>query len=89
MMDQVLTMSAQDLARRADELSTELVEMPAKLEQARLELFNLRFRLATRQLEDTSQVRKARKQIARLETALSALQREQALIEAVRREREG
>ncbi|NLS78306.1 MAG: 50S ribosomal protein L29 [Chloroflexi bacterium] len=82
-------MKSEDLARRAEELSTELAEMPAKMEQARQELFNLRFRLATRQLEDTSQVSKARKQVARLKTALSALQREQAWIEIVRREREG
>ena len=89
MMDRIVNMSSQDLARRAEELTTELAEMPAKLDQAQQELFNLRFRLVTRQLEDTSQVGKARKQIARLKTALSALQREQAWIEIVRREREG
>ncbi len=89
MMDRIANMKSEDLARRAEELSTELAEMPAKMEQARQELFNLRFRLATRQLEDTSQVSKARKQVARLKTALSALQREQAWIEIVRREREG
>ena len=76
-------MKPKDLLELADE------ELVQRLKQSREELFNLRFRLATRQLEDTSQVRKARKQIARLKTTQSALQREQAWIETVRREREG
>jgi len=43
-------------------------ELAEQLENARREAFNLRFRHATRQLEDTSQERKARKEIARLLT---------------------
>lgn len=43
-------------------------ELAEELEHAHRELFNLRFRHATRQLEDTSQGQKARKNIARLLT---------------------
>lgn len=78
-----------ELARRMSELENELKELPAKIEAAYQELFNLRFRLATRQLEDTSQVRKARKQVARLKTAMSELRKEKALLEMVQRAREG
>ena len=38
------------------------------LESAHQSLFNLRFQSATRQLADVSQVRKARRRIARLKT---------------------
>jgi len=82
-------LTSAELDRRWTELVSDLEEMPSKLEEAYQELFNLRFRLATRQLEDTSQLRKARKAIARLKTAVSAMQREGALIELIRREREG
>ncbi len=82
-------MDAEGLSRRSTELLGELQEMPAKIDQAYQELFNLRFRLATKQLEDTSQIRRARKQIARLKTAMSEMQREWAFIESIRREREG
>jgi len=45
-------------------------ELRKELEDARKELFNLRFRFATRQLADVSQIRKVRKKIARLHTVL-------------------
>jgi len=38
------------------------------LESAHQSLFNLRFQAATRQLADVSQVRKARRRVARLKT---------------------
>ncbi len=49
-------------------LSTaELLEREAELKK---ELFNLRFQLATGQLEDTARLRTVRKSIARIKTAL-------------------
>jgi large subunit ribosomal protein L29 len=43
-------------------------ELPKQLEEAREELFNLRFRHATRQLANYSELGKARKKIARIKT---------------------
>jgi large subunit ribosomal protein L29 len=80
---------AATLDQRETELFSELEEMPAKLEEAYQSLFNLRFRQATRQLEDTSQLRKARKEIARLKTADREMRFELAVIDAMRRERAG
>ena len=51
-------------ARGQDELHTEL-------EETHQALFNLRFQAATRQLADVSQVRKARRRIARIRTLLT------------------
>ena len=56
------------------ELTTE--EIHQQLEQARENLFNLRFRLATSQLRDHNVLKAARRDIARLETILR--EREQA-----------
>ncbi len=53
-------------------------ELNADLESAHQALFNLRFQSATRQLADVSQVRKAKKHIARLKT----LVRERAILTA-------
>lgn len=50
-------------AKTVDELGTELVNL--KKEQ-----FNLRFQRATQQLENTAQVRKVRRDIARVQTIL-------------------
>ena len=47
--------------------TAELVEKENELKQ---ELFNLRFQLATGQLEGTARIREVRKQIARIKTAL-------------------
>ena len=55
---------ASDLrAKSADELKDELVSL--KKEQ-----FNLRFQRATQELENTSQVRKVRRDIAKVKTVL-------------------
>lgn len=51
-------------AKTVDELATELVDL--KKEQ-----FNLRFQRATQQLENTAQVRKVRRDIARVKTVLA------------------
>lgn len=45
-------------------------ELSKKLEEAHEELFNLRFRLATRQLVNHREIPKAKKKIARMETIL-------------------
>lgn len=50
------------------ELST--AEMVAKEQEFKKELFNLRFRLATGQLENTARLRQVRKSIARIKTVL-------------------
>ena len=43
-------------------------ELAKQLEEARQELFNLRFRLATRQLVNHRELRRVKKNIARLKT---------------------
>jgi len=45
-------------------------ELSKQYEEARRGLFNLRFRLATRQLVNHREVRRARKEIARIYTVL-------------------
>lgn len=49
-------------------MSTE--ELRRQLEEAYHELFNLRFRKATRQLDNTAAIGKARREIARIRTIL-------------------
>ena len=51
-------------------------ELTAELESKKSELFNLRFQLATGQLQNTAAVRACKKDIARILTVLS--QREKA-----------
>lgn len=61
-------MKVNELKKELKWLSTaELVEKENELKQ---ELFNLRFQLATGQLEGTARIREVRKQIARIKTAL-------------------
>jgi len=45
-------------------------ELDAKLSQARQELFNLRFQLATGRLDNVSRIRQVRKEIARILTVI-------------------
>ena len=45
-------------------------DLAKQLEEAHQELFNLRFRLATKQLVNHRELSRARKQIARLETII-------------------
>lgn len=58
-------------ARELRELSTDEVEV--RLEEAREEYFKLRFQLATGGLPDTSKLRSARREIARIATVLNEL----------------
>ncbi|MGH8923051.1 MAG: 50S ribosomal protein L29 [Acidimicrobiia bacterium] len=55
----------------------EYEELSEKLAEAKAELFNLRFQLATNQLENTARLRTVRREIARLATLL----REQEIVE--------
>jgi large subunit ribosomal protein L29 len=59
-------------------------ELSEKLDEAKEELFNLRFQLATNQLDNSTRLRQIRREIARIRTVM----REQEL-EAWRRQQEG
>ena len=45
-------------------------ELEAKIKELKEELFNLRFQLATGQLENTARISQVRKSIARMETVI-------------------
>ena len=65
-------MKAEDLrAQTPDQLKTRLVEL-------RKEAFNLRFRRASGQLENTARVRQVRRDIARIQTVLGQKRAKQA-----------
>jgi large subunit ribosomal protein L29 len=59
-------------------------KLAGRLAEAKEELFNLRFQLATNQLDKTSRLRELRREVARISTVM----REQE-IEAYFRQREG
>ena len=52
-----------------------LSELEGLLRDKKLELFELRMKLKTMQLQDTSQIRKTRKDIARIKTAIAEKRR--------------
>ena len=52
------------------ELSAE--DLQGKLKEARAELFNLRFQMATSQLDNTARVGQVKKDIARIQTEMRA-----------------
>ena len=45
-------------------------ELTEKLEEAKEELFNLRFQMATNQLDNTSRLRQLRREVARINTVI-------------------
>lgn len=49
-------------------------ELAAKLEEGRAELFNLRFQMATSQLDNTARVTTVKRDIARVQTEIRARQ---------------
>ena len=49
-------------------------ELQKALSETKRELFSLKFRQATNQLSDTSQIRKTRKKIARIQTVITQKQ---------------
>ena len=55
-----------------EELKTQSVaDLNAQLVDAKKELFNLRFRNATNQLDNTSRIKEVRKNIARIQTLIT------------------
>ena len=46
-------------------------ELLEKLDESKEELFNLRFQLATNQLDNTTRIRQVKKEIARIRTVMS------------------
>ena len=66
-------------ANELKELSTS--EMIEKEKEFKEELFNLRFQLATGQLENTSRLSEVRKSIARIKTALRQAELQKQLID--------
>ena len=52
------------------EMSAE--DLQTKLKEARAELFNLRFQMATSQLDNTARVGQVKKDIARIQTEMRA-----------------
>lgn len=47
-------------------------DLQSKLKEARAELFNLRFQMATGQLDNTAHVKEVKKDIARIQTEMRA-----------------
>ena len=47
-------------------------DLQSKLKEARAELFNLRFQMATSQLDNTARVSQVKKDIARIQTEMRA-----------------
>ena len=47
-------------------------ELAKKLEEGRAELFNLRFQMATSQLDNTARVKNVKRDIARVQTEIRA-----------------
>ena len=59
------------MSTKTDELrALETDALAVELESAHRELFNLRFQASTNQLTDMSEVKKARRQIARIKTLI-------------------
>ena len=57
-------------AAEVRELSSD--DLTSKLKEARAELFNLRFQMATSQLDNTARVKQVKKDIARIQTEMPA-----------------
>ena len=57
-------------AAEIHELSAE--DLQVKLKEAKAELFNLRFQMATSQLDNTARVKQVKKDIARIMTEMRA-----------------
>lgn len=47
-------------------------DLQSRLKEARAELFNLRFQMATGQLDNTARVKEVKKDIARIQTEMRA-----------------
>ena len=58
-----------------DLMAKSVVELNEELVSAKKELFNLRFQNATNQLDNTSRIKEVRRNIARIQTAMSKEQK--------------
>ena len=59
-----------------EELRTQSVaDLNAQLVEAKKELFNLRFQNATNQLDNTSRIKEVRKNIARIQTIITEMEK--------------
>lgn len=61
-------MTAQELRQHT------YLELQAKLDEAKEELFNLRFQLATNQLDNTTRIRQIRREVGRINTVMRELE---------------
>ena len=52
--------------------ASNVADLQAKLVDAKKELFNLRFQNATNQLDNTARIKEVRKNIARIQTVITA-----------------
>lgn len=59
-------MKANEIRQLSDE------ELATKLNEGRAELFNLRFQMATSQLDNTARVKTVKREIARVQTEIRA-----------------
>ena len=57
--------------------NTSVAELNAQLVEAKKELFNLRFQNATNQLENTARIKEVRKNIARIQTVITEVAKNQ------------
>ncbi len=62
--------------RAADLRELTAPELEERLAEAKAELFNLRFQLATNQLDNTARLREMRREVARLATVIREQQLE-------------
>jgi large subunit ribosomal protein L29 len=59
------------IVMKANEIiKLDTTDINKKIDELKTELFNLRFQLATGQLEDTAQIKKVKKDIARMKTII-------------------
>lgn len=57
--------------------NTSVAELNAQLVEAKKELFNLRFQNATNQLENTARIKEVRRNIARIQTVITEVAKNQ------------
>lgn len=62
-------MKLKDARKKIKEMT--LLELDSKLRESKEELFNLRFQMATGNLEDSSKLKQTKKQVARVLTVLN------------------
>lgn len=66
----VTRVKLRDVKKKMKEMT--LLELQNKLKESKEELFNLRFQMATGNLEDSSKIKQSKKQVARVLTILNS-----------------